>query len=82
YGVLPDKLTVGNVTFHNTPKQKFSQKAVELMAEAPEESMIVAGSNSRVTEINRATQFAVNSDGLPIIDVDNGGMTKNKNVIL
>ncbi|WP_219625976.1 hypothetical protein, partial [Vibrio parahaemolyticus] len=46
YGVLPDKLTVGNVTFHNTPKQKFSQKAVELMAEAPEESMIVAGSNS------------------------------------
>ncbi|MGI9849318.1 AAA family ATPase [Vibrio vulnificus] len=72
HGLTPADLTMGNVTFYNTPRQLFSKKAVELMAEACGNATVVAGSNTRVTEINRATQFSINPHGAPILESEEG----------
>ncbi|MBT0043339.1 AAA family ATPase [Vibrio alginolyticus] len=82
HGVTPDCLTMGNITFHNTPRQLFSKKAVELMTEACGDAMVVAGSNTRVTEINRTTQFSINPDGTPIFDPEEGDFVDNYKIIL
>ncbi|HCE4912008.1 ATP-dependent RecD-like DNA helicase [Vibrio diabolicus] len=82
HGVTPDCLTMGNITFHNTPRKLFSKKAVELMTEACGDAMVVAGSNTRVTEINRSTQFSINPDGAPIFDPEEGDFVDNYKIIL
>ncbi|EGR5927760.1 AAA family ATPase [Vibrio parahaemolyticus] len=82
HGVTPDCLTMGNITFHNTPRQLFSKRAVELMTEACGDAMVVAGSNTRVTEINRATQFSINPDGTPIFAPEEGDIVDNYKIIL
>ncbi|NMV23014.1 hypothetical protein HKB23_11395, partial [Vibrio parahaemolyticus] len=67
---------------HNTPRKLFSKKAVELMTEACGDAMVVAGSNTRVTESNRSTQFSINPDGTPIFDPEEGDFVDNYKIIL
>ncbi|ROR69463.1 DNA helicase/exodeoxyribonuclease V alpha subunit [Vibrio crassostreae] len=82
HGVTPDNLTTGNITFHNTPIKEFSEKAVELLMEANGNAMVVAGSNTKVSLINRAAQFAINPNGTPIFDPEDGDVVDTYKGIL
>ncbi len=82
HGVTPDNLTTGNITFHNTAIKEFSEKAVELLVEANGNAMVVAGSNTKVIVINRAAQFAINPNGTPIFDTEDGDVVDSYKDIL
>ncbi|MFA0628838.1 AAA family ATPase [Vibrio sp. 10N.222.49.A3] len=82
YGITPEYLSKGNITFHETLPRQFSKKAVELLANTDCNTMVVAGSNTKVAEINRSAQFVINPDGKPIYDPEDGDVVDTFKVIL
>ncbi len=62
-GLAPEKLSSGNIHFHNTPKQLIADVCSELFCESPHNSRVMAPTKALVKEINKQVQESVNSDG-------------------
>jgi exodeoxyribonuclease V alpha subunit len=62
-GVIPDKLTIGSIYFHQTDKKDIAQVCCELYQQSPENSRVMAPTKALVADINKLTQQAVNSSG-------------------
>ena len=62
-GVVPEKLTTGNIVFHEISKHDIAQKCCDLYMESPENSRVMAPTKVLVTNINKLTQNALNLDG-------------------
>ena len=58
---------MGNVHFHETPKDKIAQVCAELYQQSPENSRVVGATTAMVAEINNLIQEAVNPDGARMI---------------
>lgn len=59
-GIVPLKLSIGNITFHEVSKNDLIAKCTELYAQSPGNSRVIAHSNKLVSDINTACQKAVN----------------------
>lgn len=62
-GKVPEKLTTGNIHFHQTQEKDIVDVCCELYSQAPFDSRIIAPSKALVSEINKLTQDLVNPDG-------------------
>jgi exodeoxyribonuclease V alpha subunit len=67
-GIVPDNLSFGNITFHETPQNEISAKCVELYSLSPEDSRVIGATyDSRhgggINEINYKCQEKINPDG-------------------
>ena len=61
-GIVPDILSTGNITFHETPKHLIAECCTDLFSEATDNSRIIAATKSMVANINTLTQSIVNTD--------------------
>ncbi|ATP11206.1 AAA family ATPase [Aeromonas salmonicida] len=66
-GLIPEHLSMSNVHFHETPKDKIAQVCAELYQQSPENSRVVGATTAMVTEINNLIQEAMNPDGARMI---------------
>jgi exodeoxyribonuclease V alpha subunit len=66
-GLIPEHLSMGNVHFHETPKDKIAQVCAELYQQSPENSRVVGATTAMVTEINNLIQESVNPNGARMI---------------
>ena len=55
-GVVPPKLSIANIHFHNVSFADVSKKCVDLYALAPAASRVIASTNALVAEINQLCQ--------------------------
>ncbi|WP_323886385.1 AAA family ATPase [Aeromonas allosaccharophila] len=62
-GLVPERLSMGNVHFHETSKDRIAQVCAELYQQSPENSRVVGATTAMVAEINTLIQNAVNPDG-------------------
>ncbi len=62
-GLVPKKLSTGNIHFHNTSKQLIADVCCELFCESPHNSRVVAPTKALVKDINKRVQECVNNDG-------------------
>lgn len=62
-GLIPERLSSGNIHFHNTSKQLIAEVCCELFCESPHNSRVMAPTKALVKEINKQVQESVNSDG-------------------
>lgn len=62
-GIVPDKLTTGAITFHQTPKDQIARRCTELFIASRDNSRIMGSTRAMVAEINRLTQDTVNPYG-------------------
>jgi exodeoxyribonuclease V alpha subunit len=62
-GLVPEKLSTGNIHFHNTPKRLITDVCCELFCESPHNSRVMAPTKALVKEINKQVQESVNEDG-------------------
>ena len=62
-GLVPEILSMGNVHFHETSKDRIAQVCAELYQQSPENSRVVGATTAMVAEINTLIQNAVNPDG-------------------
>jgi len=62
-GLVPERLSSGNIYFHNTSKQLIAEVCCELFCESPHNSRVMAPTRALVKEINKQVQESVNSDG-------------------
>ena len=62
-GVVPEKLSTGAITFHDTPEHLIAEKCKELYARSPYNSRIMATTKLMVKKINLLCQQEVNPDG-------------------
>ncbi|NSY35547.1 AAA family ATPase [Pseudoalteromonas sp. JC28] len=62
-GEMPDKLSTGNIHFHQTQEKDIADVCCELYSQAPFDSKIIAPSKALVAEINKLTQDLVNPYG-------------------
>jgi exodeoxyribonuclease V alpha subunit len=66
-GIVPRKLSFGNITFHETPEVKISAKCVELYSQSPENSRIIGATYKTtfggIDEINSLAQAENNPNG-------------------
>lgn len=62
-GLVPEILSMGNVHFHETSKDRIAQVCAELYQQSPENSRVVGATTAMVAEINKLIQNAVNPDG-------------------
>ena len=62
-GKVPDELTTGSITFHETPKDKIEQRCTELFCLSPKNSRVIGATRAMVGDINRSIQTELNSDG-------------------
>ncbi|MBC7000938.1 AAA family ATPase [Photobacterium sp. BZF1] len=65
-GQVPENLTTGAITFHETPRQQIAQRCTELFQEAPETTRVMGPTRDLVRVINSQTQTVVNPDGKPL----------------
>ena len=65
-GVVPEQLTTGAISFHETPVHQIEQKCMELFLKAPESSRVMAPTRKMVGDINKRIQNAVNQNGQPM----------------
>lgn len=66
-GVVPDRLTTGNITFHQTVPEKIGEVCTELFVGDPSRSQVVAPTRALVDAINKGCQQAVNPTGKPLV---------------
>ncbi|HGY1051407.1 TPA: ATP-dependent RecD-like DNA helicase [Aeromonas salmonicida subsp. pectinolytica] len=62
-GLVPELLSMGNVHFYETSKDRIAQVCAELYQQSPENSRVVGATTAMVAEINTLIQNAVNPDG-------------------
>lgn len=62
-GLVPEKLSTGNIHFHNTSKQLIVDVCCKLFCESPHYSRVMAPTKALVKEINKQVQESVNNDG-------------------
>ena len=62
-GLIPENLSMGNIHFHETSKDKIAQVCAELYQQSPENSRVVGATTAMVADINNLIQEAVNPDG-------------------
>lgn len=62
-GEMPPSLSVGAITFHETPPQKVVDKCKSLYAESPYNTQIIGATKALVGEVNRECQKLINPDG-------------------
>ena len=65
-GIVPQRLTTGAITFHETPAHQIAQKCMELFLKAPEKSRVMAPTRLMVGDINKRIQNAINPNGQPM----------------
>tara|TARA_R110001592_G_scaffold356543_2_gene658683 strand:- start:55119 stop:57275 length:2157 start_codon:yes stop_codon:yes gene_type:complete len=65
-GIVPQQLTTGAITFHETPAHQIEQKCMELFLKAPEKSRVMAPTRLMVGDINKRIQNAINPNGQPM----------------
>ncbi len=71
-GVVPQQLTTGAITFHETPTHKIEQQCMELFLKSPENSRVMAPTRQMVGDINKKIQNAINPNGQPMAFEING----------
>lgn len=77
-GVVPQNLSTGAITFHETAKDDIGVVCTELYEEAPDRSRIMSATNPMVEEINLMCQSHLNSDGKRMeFELDGFNMFKN-----
>jgi exodeoxyribonuclease V alpha subunit len=62
-GVVPEKLSTGNIHFHEARKNDIAKVCCELYTASPANSRVIAPTKALVAEINRLAQDAVNPNG-------------------
>jgi exodeoxyribonuclease V alpha subunit len=62
-GVVPENLSTGAITFHETPKDEIAQTCTDLFQYSPDNSRIMGATKAMVAEINKLTQNAANMNG-------------------
>ena len=62
-GVLPDRLTTGAITFHETNKHQIPERCKELFLASSSNSRIMGSTKAMVADINKRVQNSVNLDG-------------------
>jgi exodeoxyribonuclease V alpha subunit len=62
-GLVPDKLSTGNIFFHENTANNIADKCCELYTESDADSRVVAPTKKLVSEINKIIQSTQNSDG-------------------
>lgn len=62
-GLVPERLSTGNIHFHNTSKRLIADVCSELFCGSPHNSRVMAPTRALVKEINKQVQESVNSDG-------------------
>lgn len=62
-GALPESLSVGSITFHETPSGQVVRKCKELYAESPHNTQILGATKALAHTINRDCQQFINADG-------------------
>lgn len=62
-GEMPDELTTGSITFHETPKNQIEQCCTELFCLSPNNSRVLGPTRAMVGDINRAIQTKLNRAG-------------------
>tara|TARA_Y100000815_G_scaffold149537_1_gene135273 strand:- start:11151 stop:13316 length:2166 start_codon:yes stop_codon:yes gene_type:complete len=62
-GIVPDSLSTGAITFHETNKSEIAQVSSELYQQAADRSRVLAPTKSLVADINKLVQDRVNPDG-------------------
>ncbi|MCQ1061210.1 ATP-dependent RecD-like DNA helicase [Photobacterium sp. ZSDE20] len=62
-GTVPEQLSTGAIVFHETNKDDIAQVCCSLYQQSPENSRVMAPTRALVSDINKLTQSAVNSDG-------------------
>jgi len=65
-GLVPELLTTGAITFHETPVHQIEQRCMELFLKTPGNARVMAPTRQMVGDINRKIQNAVNLDGQPM----------------
>jgi exodeoxyribonuclease V alpha subunit len=71
-GIVPEQLTTGAITFHETPVHQIEQRCMNLFLKSPEKSRVMAPTRKMVSDINVRIQNAVNRDGKPMAFELNG----------
>jgi exodeoxyribonuclease V alpha subunit len=72
-GIAPPSLSTGHITFHDTSYDAVTQQCVELYAQSPENSRVIAPTNALVRSINTACQTEVNNAGKRLTYTDEDG---------
>lgn len=62
-GIVPERLSTGNIHFHNTPKRLIADVCRDLFCELPHNSRVMASTKALVKEINKQVQESVNENG-------------------
>lgn len=62
-GIVPEKLSMGAIHFHETTKRNIAQVCCDLYLQSPENSRVMAPTKALVAEINKLTQEVVNPNG-------------------
>ncbi|MFL0839544.1 AAA family ATPase [Vibrio parahaemolyticus] len=62
-GKVPEELSTGAIHFHETERQDIAQVCCDLYQQSPENSRVMAPTKALVSDINKLTQWAVNTDG-------------------
>lgn len=62
-GIVPEPLTTGAISFHETADTLIAERCTELFLSAPQNSRIIGATKATVAEINKRVQNAVNPDG-------------------
>jgi exodeoxyribonuclease V alpha subunit len=77
-GLVPQNLSTGAITFHETEINDIGVVCTELYEEAPDRSRIMSATNPMVEEINIMCQSHLNSDGKRMeFELDGYNMFKN-----
>ena len=62
-GTMPPKLTVGAITFHETPKDRIPETCTDLFLGKPNATRIIGATKKTVSDINKLVQQAANPNG-------------------
>lgn len=62
-GIVPERLSTGNIHFHSPPKRLIADVCRDLFCESPHNSRVMAPTKALVKEINKQVQESVNEDG-------------------
>ena len=62
-GIVPDQLSTGAITFHETHKDQIPAKCKDLFRESPSNSRIMGATKRMVADINQRAQQSVNPEG-------------------
>jgi len=62
-GIVPENLSSGTITFHETAKNSIAQTCTKLFQDSPGNSRILGATKVMVAEINKLTQNATNPNG-------------------